>query len=111
MSDRCSGDIEPVRSRPDADIPRGVTCLQRTFLNACAAACRTWATFRRSASSAPLGPPRVGAREFVPVGEGSFLEPLIECVEANQTPAERKLELFRTTWDGSIDPLFKEFAY
>jgi glutamate--cysteine ligase len=45
------------------------------------------------------------------VGEASFLEPLIEYVEANQTPAERKLELFRTTWNGSVDPLFKEFAY
>jgi glutamate--cysteine ligase len=45
------------------------------------------------------------------VGENSFLEPLIEYVDANQTPAERKLELFRTKWNGSIDPLFREFAY
>ncbi len=45
------------------------------------------------------------------VGEGSFLEPLIEYVAANQTPAERKLELYRTAWNGSVDPLFREFAY
>jgi len=45
------------------------------------------------------------------VGEASFLEPLIEYADANQTPAERKLELFRTTWNGSVDPLFAEFAY
>jgi glutamate--cysteine ligase len=40
-----------------------------------------------------------------------FLQPLIEFAEANQTPADRKLELFRTEWRGSVDPVFKEFAY
>jgi glutamate--cysteine ligase len=45
------------------------------------------------------------------VSEASFLEPLIEYAQANQTPAERKLELFHTVWKGNIDPLFKEFAY
>ncbi|HJU39126.1 MAG TPA: glutamate-cysteine ligase family protein, partial [Tahibacter sp.] len=43
--------------------------------------------------------------------EAVFLEPLIEFAEANQTPAERKLELFRTKWGGSVDPVFREFAY
>ena len=43
--------------------------------------------------------------------EAVFLEPLIEFVEANQTPAERKLKLFHGKWDGSVDPLFAEFAY
>ncbi len=43
--------------------------------------------------------------------EAAFLEPLIETVQANQTPAERKLELFHTKWNGSVDPVFKEFAY
>ncbi|HUB92261.1 MAG TPA: glutamate--cysteine ligase [Dyella sp.] len=43
--------------------------------------------------------------------ESIFLEPLIEIVDANQTPAERKLELFHGNWNGSVDPLFKEFAY
>jgi len=45
------------------------------------------------------------------VSEAEFLEPLIEYADANQTPAERKLELFRTRWNGSVDPLFAEFAY
>jgi glutamate--cysteine ligase len=40
-----------------------------------------------------------------------FLDPLIEIVEAGQTPAERKLELFRGAWGGSVDPVFREFAY
>lgn len=43
--------------------------------------------------------------------EAVFLEPLIEFAQANQTPAERKLELFHGRWGGSVDPLFREFAY
>ena len=43
--------------------------------------------------------------------EAIFLEPLIEFAQANQTPAERKLELFHNVWKGNIDPLFREFAY
>jgi glutamate--cysteine ligase len=47
----------------------------------------------------------IGASEAV------FLEPLIEFAQANQTPAERKLELFHKAWKGSVDPVFAEFAY
>ena len=43
--------------------------------------------------------------------ESIFLEPLIEIAQANQTPAERKLELFRGEWHGDIDRVFREFAY
>ncbi|HSN00035.1 MAG TPA: glutamate--cysteine ligase [Rudaea sp.] len=43
--------------------------------------------------------------------EAVFLEPLIEFAQANQTPAERKLELFHGPWHGSVDPVFREFAY
>ncbi len=43
--------------------------------------------------------------------ESTFLDPLIEIVESNQTPAERKLELFHGAWGGSVDPVFREFAY
>ncbi len=43
--------------------------------------------------------------------ESIFLDPLIEIVQANQTPAERKLELFHGAWNGSVDPVFREFAY
>ncbi|MDQ2702423.1 MAG: glutamate--cysteine ligase [Pseudomonadota bacterium] len=45
------------------------------------------------------------------VDERIFLAPLIEYTEANQTPAERKLELFHGEWGGSVDPVFREFAY
>jgi glutamate--cysteine ligase len=43
--------------------------------------------------------------------ERIFLAPLMEYVAANQTPAERKLELFHGEWNGSVDPVFREFAY
>ena len=43
--------------------------------------------------------------------ERIFLAPLMDFVEANQTPAERKLELFHGEWNGSVDPVFREFAY
>lgn len=43
--------------------------------------------------------------------ETVFLHPLMEFVEADQSPAERKLELFHGTWNGSVDPVFREFAY
>ena len=39
------------------------------------------------------------------------LMPLIESAEANQTPAERKLELYHGPWQGDIDRVFREFAY
>jgi len=43
--------------------------------------------------------------------EAMFLEPLVEFAQANQTPAERKLKLFHGPWGGSVDPVFREFAY
>ena len=43
--------------------------------------------------------------------ESQFIEPLLEFALANQTPAERKLELFHGEWGGSVDPVFRQFAY
>jgi len=43
--------------------------------------------------------------------ESIFLTPLIDLAEANETPAERKLALFHGEWGGSVDPVFREFAY
>ncbi len=43
--------------------------------------------------------------------EAVFLEPLVEFALANETPAERKLALFHGPWNGSVDPVFREFAY
>ena len=43
--------------------------------------------------------------------ESIFLTPLIEIVDANETPAERKLALYHGRWNGSVDPVFREFLY
>ncbi len=43
--------------------------------------------------------------------ETHFLDPLIEIVEANETPAERKLALYNGPWNHSVDPIFREFLY
>ncbi len=45
------------------------------------------------------------------VDEAMYIEPLVEIAQANQTPAERKLELYHGAWGGSVDPVFREFAY
>ena len=54
---------------------------------------------------------RRGKLNSTGASEAVFLEPLIEFAQANQTPAERKLELFHGPWKGSVDPVFSEFAY
>lgn len=43
--------------------------------------------------------------------ESHFLDPLRDIVESGLSPAERKLEAYHTRWGGSVDPLFKEYAY
>jgi len=43
--------------------------------------------------------------------ESGFLDALVEIADAGQTAAERKLALFHGAWGGSVDPVFREFAY
>ena len=43
--------------------------------------------------------------------ERIYLDPLIESISAGMSPADRKLELFHGRWAGSVDPVFREFAY
>jgi glutamate--cysteine ligase len=43
--------------------------------------------------------------------ETGFLGPLQETVDSGLTPADRKLALFKGRWNGSVDPVFSEFAY
>jgi glutamate--cysteine ligase len=45
------------------------------------------------------------------VDESRFLDELIDIVESGKTPAERKLALFHGPWQGSVDPVFRDFAY
>ncbi|HNB26800.1 MAG TPA: glutamate--cysteine ligase [Alphaproteobacteria bacterium] len=43
--------------------------------------------------------------------ESGFLNVLQEIAESGKCPAEEKLELFHGRWNGSVDPVFSEFAY
>lgn len=43
--------------------------------------------------------------------ERQFLTSLRGVIDRGQTPAEDKLDAFRGRWQGSIDPIFTEFAY
>jgi len=43
--------------------------------------------------------------------ERQYLTVLRGVVESGRTPAEEKLDLFNGRWDGSVDPIFSEFAY
>jgi glutamate--cysteine ligase len=43
--------------------------------------------------------------------EAGFLAPLQETADCGLTPAELKLALYHDRWNGSVDPLFREFAY
>jgi glutamate--cysteine ligase len=43
--------------------------------------------------------------------ESIYLDVLAQIAESGQTSAERKLARFHGAWNGSVDPLFNEFAY
>jgi len=66
---------------------------------------------RRALEIAVAGLRRRAAQDRCGTDETGFLDPLVEIVESGQTPAERKLALFHGEWQGSVDPVFREFAY
>jgi glutamate--cysteine ligase len=43
--------------------------------------------------------------------ETQYLAPLEESVERGITPAEELLEKFHGPWQGSVEPIFREYAY
>jgi glutamate--cysteine ligase len=43
--------------------------------------------------------------------ETLYLEPLEEIVGRGKTPAEELLEKYRGPWGGSVDPVYREYAY
>jgi glutamate--cysteine ligase len=43
--------------------------------------------------------------------ETGFLTPLRQVVESGETPAERKLRLYKGAWKESVDPVFFECSY
>jgi glutamate--cysteine ligase len=52
-------------------------------------------------------------KRFDPYGadETRYLKPLEELAERGETPAEGLLRKFHGEWGGSVDPVFKEYAY
>jgi glutamate--cysteine ligase len=49
---------------------------------------------------------RTGERD-----ESSFLNELVEIAETGRTPAQIKLDEFHGRWGGSVDPLYREYAF
>jgi len=47
----------------------------------------------------------------VGLDETKFLNPLFRIAESNFTPAEDLLAAYGGRWNGSVDPVFKEYAY
>ncbi|KZD01888.1 glutamate--cysteine ligase [Oceanibaculum pacificum] len=43
--------------------------------------------------------------------ETHFLDTLVAIAQADRTPAEELLEAYHGRWNGSVDPVFKEYAY
>jgi glutamate--cysteine ligase len=43
--------------------------------------------------------------------ETRYLEPIEEYIERGITPAEELLEKYHGPWRGSVEPVFKEYAY
>jgi len=43
--------------------------------------------------------------------ESRYLRPIQEFVARGLTPAEELLERFHGPWNGSVDPIYKDYAY
>lgn len=43
--------------------------------------------------------------------ERHFLNPLIQCVETGQTPADILLDAYKNKWGGEVSHIFEEFSY
>jgi glutamate--cysteine ligase len=43
--------------------------------------------------------------------ESHFLNALAEIVDSGKTPAQLKLDAYHGRWNGSVDPIFREYAY
>jgi len=49
--------------------------------------------------------------DWVGLDETHFLNPLFQIAESGITPAEELLRAYERRWHGSVDPVFKEYAY
>jgi glutamate--cysteine ligase len=77
----------PFRGRPLMNLAREVVALARAGLN------------------------RRGVLDATGTNEAYHLEILEDILRRGKTPAEVKLDLYHGRWNGSVDPLYAEFAY
>jgi glutamate--cysteine ligase len=77
----------PFRGRPLLELAREVVALARAGLNA------------------------RGVLDATGTNEAYHLETLEDILRRETTPAEFKLDLYRGRWNGSVDPLYSEYAY
>ena len=54
---------------------------------------------------------RRGRRDMVGESEAHFLNALRTIAESGETPADELLARYHGEWQGSIDPVFREYAY
>jgi len=54
---------------------------------------------------------RRGVEDWVGLDETHFLNPLFQIAESGFTPAEELLSAYERRWRGSVDPVFREYAY
>jgi glutamate--cysteine ligase len=66
---------------------------------------------RQTLALAREGLKRRARKDREGLDETQYLAPLEESVERGITPAEELLEKFHGPWQGSVEPIFREYAY
>ena len=66
---------------------------------------------QRMLALAQIGLQRRAEEDWAGQDERQFLTALRGIVESGRTPAEELLTLYHGRWRGSVDPVFREFAY
>jgi glutamate--cysteine ligase len=66
---------------------------------------------RQTLALARAGLTRRARKDWQGLDETQYLAPLEESVERGVTPAEELLEKFHGPWNGSVEPVFSEYAY
>jgi glutamate--cysteine ligase len=66
---------------------------------------------RRVLEIASAGLRARGRLDWIGTSEDSFLTDLHRTAESGETPADRKVKLFRGQWQGSVRPLFEGYAF
>jgi glutamate--cysteine ligase len=66
---------------------------------------------RQTLALAREGLTRRGRKDRDGLDETQYLAPLEESAERGITPAEELLQKFHGSWNGSVEPIFSEYAY